>query len=107
MENYGKDEVISEGKDEEERRENDGDENDGDEEVIKSTSESPGDDRPFILPKEWTINDFLTTMSNKVFKTLCAQFRTTSQSVFLESLRNVIQGRPRMLACMTLCSRQD
>ena len=46
MENYGKDEVINEGKDEEERRENDGDENDGDGEVIKSTSGSPGDDRP-------------------------------------------------------------
>ena len=107
MENYGKDEVISEGKDEEERRENDGDENDGDEEVIKSTSGSPGDDRPFILPKEWTINDFLPTMSNKVFKTLCAQFQTTSQSVSLESLRNVIQGRPQTLACMTLCSRHD
>ena len=75
MENYGKDEVISEGKDEEERRENDGDENDGDEEVIKSTSGSPGDDRPFILPKEWTINDFLPTMSNKVFKTLRACFQ--------------------------------
>ena len=44
--NYGKDEVISEGNDEEERRENDGDENDGDGEVIKSTSGSPGDDRP-------------------------------------------------------------
>ena len=75
MENYGKDEIISEGKDEEERRENDGDENDGDEEVIKSTSGSPGDDRPFILPKEWTINDFLPTMSNKVFKTLRACFQ--------------------------------
>ena len=41
MENYGEDEVVSEGEnkdDKEERRESDEDENDGDEEVIESTS---------------------------------------------------------------------
>ena len=61
MENYGEDEVVSEGEDEddkEERRESDEDENDGDEEVIESTSGSPVDDHPFILPKEWTVNNF-------------------------------------------------
>ena len=61
MENYGEDEVVSEGEnkdDKEERRESDEDENDGDEEVIESTSGSPGDDHPFILPKEWAVNNF-------------------------------------------------
>jgi len=91
MESYGE-------KDEEEGRESD-----GDEEVIKSTSGGPGDDRPFILFKEWTINDFLPTMSKKIFKNLCARF----QFVFLESLKSVIQGRPQTLACMMPCSRQD
>ena len=78
MENYGEDEVVSEGEDEddeEERREIDGDENDDDEEVIKSTSGSLGDDRPFILPKELTVNDFLPMMSDKVFKTLHDHFQ--------------------------------
>ena len=79
MESYGgKDEVVSEGEkedDEEEGRESDRDESDGDEEVIESTSRSPGDDHPFILPEEWTINDILPTMLDKVFKTLRARFQ--------------------------------
>ena len=58
----GEDEVVSEGEEEddegERERESDEDENDGDEEVIESTSGSPGDDHPFILPKEWTVNNF-------------------------------------------------
>ena len=70
----GEDEVVSEGEDKddegERERESDEDENDGDEEVLESTSGSPGDDCPFILPKEWTVNDFLSTMSDKVFNTL-------------------------------------
>ena len=113
MESYGeKNEVVSEGEkedDEKEGRESDGNESDGDDEVIESTLRSPGDDRPFILPEEWTVNDIVPMMSNKVFKTLRAvsKFRTTSQSVSLESLRSVIQGRLRMSACMTPCLRQD
>ena len=113
MESYGgKDEVVSEGEkedDEKEGRESDGNESDGDDEVIESTLRSPGDDHPFILPEEWTVNDIVPMMSNKVFKTLRAvsKFRTTSQSVSLESLRSVIQGRLRMSACMTPCLRQD
>jgi len=78
MENYGEDEVVSKGEDEddeEEKRESDGDENDDDEEVIESTSGNLGDDRPFILPKEWTVNDFLPIMSDKVFKTLHDRFQ--------------------------------
>ena len=79
MESYGgKDEVVSEGEkedDEEEGRESNRDESDGDEEVIESTSRSPRDDHPFILPEEWTINDILPTMLDKVFKTLRARFQ--------------------------------
>ena len=52
----GEDEVVSKGEDknnEDERgRESDEDENDDDEKVFESTSRSPGDDRPFILPKK-------------------------------------------------------
>ena len=79
MESYGgKDKVVSEGKkedDDEEGRESEEDGSDGDEEVIESTLRSPRDDRPFILPEEWTINDFLLMMSDKVFKTLRAHFQ--------------------------------
>ena len=67
--------VMSNEEDEREGRKSDGDNNDGDEdnsdeEVLYSTLRAPRDDHPFILPKIWTINDFLTTMSDKVFKTL-------------------------------------
>ena len=55
-------------------RERDEDENIGEEEVLESTSGSPGDDCPFILPKKWTVNDFLPTMSDKVFKTLHGRY---------------------------------
>ena len=75
MESHGgEDEVVSEGENEDDDgeggRESDKDENIGEEEVLESTSGSPGDDRPFILPKKWIVNDFLPTMSDKVFKTL-------------------------------------
>ena len=70
----GEDEVVSEGEEEddegERERKSDEDENDDDEKVFESTSRSPGDDRPFILPKKWMVNDFLPTMSDKVFNTL-------------------------------------
>ena len=62
--------VMSNEEDEEEERESDGDNNDGDEEALDSTPRAPRDDRPFILPRIWTVNDFLPTMSDKVFKTL-------------------------------------
>ena len=66
--------VVSEGEDEDDEREkgreSDEDENDGDEEALEGISGSPEDDHPFILPKIWTVNDFLPTMSDKVFNTL-------------------------------------
>ena len=67
--------VMSNEEDEREERESDGDNNDGvednsDEEALDSTPRAPRDNRPFILPRIWNINDFLATMSDKVFKTL-------------------------------------
>ena len=55
-------------------RESDRDNNDGDG-ALESTSGSPGDDHPFILPKIWTINDFLPAMLDKVFNTLCDRYQ--------------------------------
>ena len=93
IENYGEDKVVSEGEgmddkeereesdrdenvvSEEERRVRDGDENDSNEEVLESTSGSPGDDCTFILPKEWIVNDFLLTMSDKGFNSLCNHYQ--------------------------------
>ena len=66
--------VVGEGEDEnnegEEERENDEDEDDGDKKTSKGTSGTPRDDRPFILPKICTVNDFLLTISAKVFNAL-------------------------------------
>ena len=72
MESYKRQDegMISDKEDEGEERESHGDNNDGDEEALDSTLGALGDDRPFILPKIWTVNDFLLTMSDKVFKTL-------------------------------------
>ena len=72
----GEEEVVGEGEDEndegEEEREDTGDEDNGDEETSDGVSESPGDGHtyPFILPKIWTVNDFMPTMSIEVFNTL-------------------------------------
>ena len=70
----GEEGVVSKGEDKdgegEEEREGDGDENDDDEEALEGTLGSPRDDRPFILPKIWTVNDFLPMMTDKVFNTL-------------------------------------
>ena len=62
--------VMSNDENEGEGRESDGDNNDGDEEALDSTLGALGDDCPFILPKIWTVNDFLPTMLDKVFKSL-------------------------------------
>ena len=72
LESYkGEDEgVMSNEEDEGEGRESDGDNNDGDEEALDSNPGALGDDCPFILPKIWTVNDFLPTMLDKVFKSL-------------------------------------
>ena len=63
-------EEIDEG---DEGEEGDGDEGDADERTLKVGSfKSPGDGhtRPFILPKMWIVNDFLSTMTTNIFKNL-------------------------------------
>ena len=62
--------VMSNEEDKGEGRESDRDNNDDVEKALDSTSEAPRDDHPFVLPKIWTVNDFLLMMSDKVFKTL-------------------------------------
>ena len=62
--------MMSNKEDDGEGRESDGDNNEGDEEALDSTPGASRDDRPFILPKIWIVNDFLLTMSDKVFKSL-------------------------------------
>ena len=70
----GGEEEINEGEDEgDEGEEDNGDKGDTDERTLKVGSlGSPGDGRtrPFILPKIWTINDFLPTMTANIFKNL-------------------------------------
>ena len=68
--------MVGEGEDEndegEKEREDTGDEDNGDEETSDGVSGSPrdGHTHPFILPKIWTVNDFMSIMSAKFFNTL-------------------------------------
>ena len=70
----GEEEEIHEGVVEgDEGEEDDGDKGDADERTLEAgSSGSPrnGHARPFILPKMWTINDFLPTMMVNIFKNL-------------------------------------
>ena len=70
----GEEEEMDEGEDEgDEGKEDVGDEGDADERTLKAgSSRSPGDRhaRPFILPKMWTVNDFLPMMTVNIFKNL-------------------------------------
>ncbi|KAK9990930.1 hypothetical protein SO802_025915 [Lithocarpus litseifolius] len=50
--------------------ESDGGSDDG---TSESTSGGSRDDRPFILPKEWSVNYFLPTMTEKIFNSLRAR----------------------------------
>ena len=56
----------------EEEREDAGDEDDGGQETSEGVLGNPrdGHTHPFILLKIWTVNDFMSTMSAKVFNTL-------------------------------------
>ena len=106
----GEEGMVGKGEDEndegEEEREDDGDEDDSDKKTSEGTSGSPEDDCPFILPKIWTVNDFLPTMSAKVFNTLWDRYQildNISQSVSLGSLRSAIQGGLRTSAYTMPC----
>ena len=74
-----KEEVVNEDEEEvkegEGERESDRDDNDGDKESYEGTLGSPGGNRPFILPENWTINKFLPKMSNRVFKELRTRYQ--------------------------------
>ena len=65
---------MDEGEDEGDEREEDvEDEGNANERTLKAgSSRRPGDGHacPFILPKMWTINDFLPTMTVNIFKNL-------------------------------------
>ena len=56
-------------------RESDGDEDDGDEESYEGTSGGLGDNRPFILLENWSVNKFLPKMSDRFFKELRTRFQ--------------------------------
>ncbi|KAL0000418.1 hypothetical protein SO802_014199 [Lithocarpus litseifolius] len=60
----GDDGVIRKGGDDD-ARENGSDEGSSGDENSESTSGASRDDRPFILPKEWTVNHFLPSMTDK------------------------------------------
>ena len=66
----GEDKVGKEGSGSDGDDDGDEEDDDGDEESYEGTSVGPGDNRPFILPKEWVVNRFLPFMSDKVFKEL-------------------------------------
>ena len=70
----GGEEEIDEGENEgDEGEEDDRDEGDADErtlEVGSSGSLGNGNTHPFILPKMWTVNDFLSMMTANIFKNL-------------------------------------
>ena len=72
-------EVVDEGGDEVKGGEgeggSDGDEDDSNEESYKGTSGVLGDNRPFILPENWSVNKFLPKMSDRVFKELRTRFQ--------------------------------
>lgn len=44
-------------------------------EEVEAPSSSCGNYRPFILPIIWSVNNFLSKMSNKVFSRLCPHFQ--------------------------------
>ena len=54
--------------------ENDGDKSDDGEGSSEGASAGPRDNRPFILPTEWAVNKFLSSMSDKVFSELHVRY---------------------------------
>ena len=69
----GEEEEIDEGEDEGYKGEDDEDEGDVDERTLEGGSSGSlrdGHTHPFILPKIWTVNDFLPTMTTNIFKNL-------------------------------------
>ena len=65
----------SDGDDDGDEEDGDSDEEDDVEESCEGTSVGPGDNRPFILPMEWAVNNFLPLKSDKVFKELRTRYQ--------------------------------
>ena len=98
--------VVDEGEDEVEEGEresgSDEDEDEGDEESCEGTSRGPGDNRPFILPEDWTVNKFLPMMSDRVFKELRSRYHTPEHIPIHLPRENkrCYSGGPQTSACM-------
>ena len=95
-----------------EGEEDDGDEGDADErtlEVGSLGSLGNGHARPFILPKMWTINDFLPKMTVNIFKNVRDRYQIPDHILIclLGNLRSATQGRWQTSTCTTLCLQWD
>lgn len=67
--------VEKEGEGEEDEGGEEGGEEKGRGEEVEAFSSLNDDYRPFILPKIWSVNDFLSKMSDEVLGRLCPRFR--------------------------------
>ena len=70
----------------------DGDEDEGDEESYEGTSGGPRENRPFILPANWSV---------------ISRSQTISHSVYQRKMKDAIQGGLQMSAYTTPCSLRD
>ena len=79
VDEIGKEGSGGDGGDDDDREEGDDDSDDDGaddgEDCYEGASVGPRDNRPFILPAEWTVNKFLTSMSDKVFKELRVRYQ--------------------------------
>ena len=102
----GKEESWVDGGDAPDGEEGDGDDGEGSSEGALA---GPGDNRPFILPAEWAVNKFLTSMSDKIFSELASSTKSpsTSQSISLMRTKSVTREGLQTLGCTTLCLRPD
>ena len=104
-------ESYVEGNEEEEVNENEGeeesdrDEDEGDKESYKGTSGGPGDNHPFILPENWSVNKFLPKMSDRVFKELRTRFQILDHIPLhlLRKMKDAIWGGLHTSACTMPC----
>ena len=95
-----------------EGEEDDKDDGDADERTLEfGSSRSPrnGHACPFILPKMWTINDFLPKMTVNIFKNLRDHYQIPDHIpiCLLGKFKKCYLGKTMMLTCTTLCSQLD
>ena len=79
VDEIGKEGSGDDGGDDDDREEGDNDSDDDGEDDGEDSYEGalvgPRDNRPFIIPAKWTVNKFLTSMSDKVFKELRVRYQ--------------------------------